>query len=392
MSDAIREVRVATVALPLPRPLKLGSMEIVAREYAAATVTTEDGLSGRAYCLTRNAPVQALVERLVTPHVVGRSSAAVEQRWDEVQRANVAVARSGVAMRALGLVDVALWDVRAQRAGVPLWRLLAEHEGGAGAAAGGDSPGATGPRGGSAAAPDGSAPALLVAAYPTPDRTPADVAAEVLAGAGRGFRRVKISRDPDPARMRELIERIVAGLPGDCGLVADCGFVWRDAEQALAEIAQWGEPPLAWLEDPLVPEDADGCARIRRDGPFPLGVGDEVTEPRTYAALLDAGALDVLRLDVLAVGGVTPSLGVLARARDAGVEVSFHVYPEISVHLAAAQPRPAWVELFDAEVPGGNPYDPAHLLVAGDPPLRDGRWVASDRPGLGLAFDEERVR
>jgi L-alanine-DL-glutamate epimerase-like enolase superfamily enzyme len=372
MSDAIREVRVATVTLPLPRPLRLGSMEVLAREYAAVTVTTDDGLSGRAYCLTRNAPVAALVERLVTPHVVGRSSADVERRWDEVQRANVTIARSGLAMRALGLVDVALWDVRAQRAGLPLWRLLAAREGSGGA--------------------DGSAPALLVAAYPTADRSPADIADEALAGAAQGFRRIKVSRDPDPARMRALVERIAAGLPDGCELVVDCGFVWRDADEALAELARWGDPPLAWLEDPLVPEDAEGCARIRREGPFPVGVGDEVTEPRTYAALLDADAVDVLRLDVLAIGGVTPALDVLARARAAAVEVSFHVYPEVSVQLAAAQPRPAWVELFDASVPGGNPYDPAHLLVAGEPPLRDGRWVAPDRPGLGWEFDEERVR
>lgn len=373
MSDAIRAVRAATVTLPLPHPLRLGSMEVLAREYAVVTVETDDGLTGRAYCLTRNAPVAALVERLVTPHVSGRSSAAVEQRWDEVQRANVAVARSGVAMRALGLVDVALWDVRAQRAGLPLWKLLAKREGGAETA-------------------DGSAPALLVAAYPTPDRAVREIAAEALAGAAQGFRRIKISRDPDVARMRELIELIGAGLPRGCELVVDCGFVWRSAAEALAEVAQWGGPRLAWLEDPLVPEDAEGCAQVRRDGPFPLGVGDEVTEPRTYAALLDAGAVDVLRVDALAVGGVTPSLGVLARAREAAVEVSFHVYPEISVQLAAAQPRPAWVELFDASVPGGNPYDPAHLLVVAEPPLRDGRWVAPDRPGLGLEFDEERIR
>lgn len=392
MSDAIREVRVATVTLPLPRPLRLGSMEVLAREYAAVTVTTDDGLRGRAYCLTRNAPVAALVERLVTPHVVGRSSAEVERRWDEVQRANVTVARSGLAMRALGLVDVALWDVRAQRAGLPLWRLLAAGDAGGGApgARAAGAPAAGAPAAG--AGPDGSAPALLVAAYPTPDRSPAEVAEEALAGAAQGFRRVKVSRDPDPARMRELVERIAAGLPGGCELVVDCGFVWRDADEALAELAQWGAPPLAWLEDPLVPEDAAGCARIRREGPFRLGVGDEVTEPRTYAALLDADAVDVLRLDVLAVGGVTPALEVLARARAAAVEVSFHVYPEVSVQLAAAQPTPAWVELFDARVPGGNPYDPAHLLVAGEPPLRDGRWVAPDRPGLGWEFDEERVR
>lgn len=372
MSDAIRAVRARTVTLPLPRPLRLGSMEVLAREYAVVTVETDDGLTGRAYCLTRNAPVAALVDQLVTPHVLGRSSAEVERRWDEVQRANVTIARSGVAMRAIGLLDVALWDVRAQRVGVPLWKLLAEREGGGDAA-------------------DGTAPALLVAAYPTADRAVPEIAEEALAGAAQGFRRIKISRDPDVARMRELIERIAAGLPEACELVVDCGFVWRSAEEALAEVAQWGEPRLAWLEDPLAPEDAAGCAQVRGAVPFPLGVGDEVTEPRTYAALLDAGAVDVLRVDALAVGGVTPSLGVLAQARAAEVEVSFHVYPEISVHLAAAQPRPAWVELFDASGPGGSPYDPAHLLVAGEQPVRDGRWVAPDRPGLGLEFDEERI-
>lgn len=376
MSDAVRAVRASTVELPLPRPLRLGSMAIESREYTAVEVTTDDGLIGRAYCLTRNAPVAALVDRLVTPQVLGRSSAEVERRWDEVQRANVAVARSGVAMRALGLVDVALWDVRAQRAGLPLWKLLAAREG----------------AGSAGVAADGSAPALLVAAYPTPDRTPADVAAEALAGAAQGFARIKVSRDPDVARMRELIERISAGLPEGCELVVDCGFVWRDADEALAELAQWGSPRLAWLEDPLVPEDAEGCARIRAAVPYPLGVGDEVTEPRTCDALLAADAVDVLRVDLLAIGGVTPALGVLDRAAAAGVEVSFHVYPEISVHVAAAQARPAWVELFDASAPGGSPYDPAHLLVAGEPPLRDGRWVAPDRPGLGLEFDQEHVR
>ncbi|MDO8186319.1 enolase C-terminal domain-like protein [Conexibacter sp. JD483] len=374
MSDVVRDVRVTTVRLPLPQPLRLGPIEVASREYAAVTVTTADGLRGHAYCLTREAPVAALVERLVTPHLVGRDAAAVERRWDELQRANMMIARSGLALRAIALADVALWDIRAQRAGVPLWQLLA-HD-----------------RADAAPAADGSAPALLVAAYPTPDRTPEEIAAEVLAVAARGFARVKVSRDPDPARMRELIERIVAGLPSGCELVVDCGFVWRDADAALAELAQWGTPPLAWLEDPLVPEDALGTARVRRESGFPIGAGDEVTDPRTCIALLEAGAVDVLRVDLLALGGVTPALDVLRRTAAAGVELSFHVYPEISVQLAAAQARPAWVELFDEEVPGGNPYDPAHRLSARPAVLRDGRLVAPGEPGLGLEFDRELVR
>lgn len=359
MSDAIVSVAVHETVLPLPSPLRLGSVEIRDRGYAVATVRTADGLEGHAYCLTRNAPVQALAERLVVPHVVGRDPEPVEELWRAVQRANVLVARSGVALRALALVDVALWDIRAQRAGVPLWRLL----------------------GGSA----GEAPAMLVAAYPTPDRAPEEVADEVLEGArSHGTALLKVSRDPDPARMRALLERAAAGLDRNGSLVVDAGFGWPDAAAALAEAEQWGDVPLAWLEDPLVPEDANGCLRVRREGRHPVGAGDEVTDRRTYDALLALEAVDVLRVDVMAVGGITPALDVVRDARAAGVPVSFHVYPEVSVHLAAAQPAPAWVELFDPDVPGGNPYDPAHRLFAAGPALRHGRLVAPDRPGLGF--------
>jgi L-alanine-DL-glutamate epimerase-like enolase superfamily enzyme len=361
LSDLVASVTVAHRVIGLPRPLRLGPIEVREREYALATVRTADGLVGRAYCLTRNAPVQALVERLVLPHVVGREAEQVEELWHAVQRANLTVARSGLALRALALVDVALWDIRAQRAGVPMWRLLGADE--------------------------GSAPAMLVAAYPTPDRAPEAIADEVLAAAAaHGTALLKVSRDPDTERMRALLERAGAGLDGGAALVVDAGFAWPDAASAVAESARWGDVPLAWLEDPLVPEDADGCLRVRREGVHPVGAGDEVTDRRTYDALLALEAVDVLRVDVMAVGGVTPALEVVRGARAAGVPASFHVYPEVSVHLAAAQPEPAWVELFDPDVPGGNPYDPAHRLMAEPPRLRDGRLLAGDRPGLGLEF------
>ena len=101
-------------------------------------------------------------------------------------------------------------------------------------------------------------------------------------------------------------------------------------------------------------EDAEGCARIRREGAYPVGVGDEVTHITTFRALLDAGALDVLRLDAVSIGGVTPARRVIALAQERGVPVSFHIYPEVSVHLAPVA-RGSVVETFDPDVPGGNP-------------------------------------
>ena len=118
MSARVRAVRAGTATLPLPAPLRLGPVVVTEREYAGVEVETEDGLVGKAYCLTRNAPVAACVERLVAPVVVGRE-ADPEALWDACSRATVLVGRTGLVVRAIGLVDIALWDVAAQAAGVP---------------------------------------------------------------------------------------------------------------------------------------------------------------------------------------------------------------------------------------------------------------------------------
>jgi L-alanine-DL-glutamate epimerase-like enolase superfamily enzyme len=122
--DPIAAIEVATVRLALPAPLRLGPVEIASREYAAVRVTTGSGLVGSAYCLTREAPVDACVTRLVVPALVGTDSADPAVAWHRVSRATVLVGRVGLVLRAIGLVDIALWDIAAQRAGVPLWRLL----------------------------------------------------------------------------------------------------------------------------------------------------------------------------------------------------------------------------------------------------------------------------
>ena len=206
---------------------------------------------------------------------------------------------------------------------------------------------------------------MLVAAYPLADRTPESLAEDVDPLRRDGWTLLKIARDPDPGRMRRSLETAAAGLPGGARLVVDAGYGWRSSEEALAELPLWGETPLAWLEDPLVPEDAEGCAAIRRGGPHPVGVGDEVTHITTFRALLDAGALDVLRLDVPAVGGVTPALRVQELAAERGVPCSLHIYPEIGVHLA---PLAAGHDRRDLRPrsPGRQPARPgAHALAPG---------------------------
>lgn len=350
--STIRDVATATVVRPLPAPLQLGAMTVTRREYSAVRVEDADGTTGVAYCLSREAPMAELVDRLVTPHVRGLAADDPVAAWERMLRGSAIVGRVGLARRAIGLVDIALWDIAARRSGQPLWRML-----GAG---------------------DAPRDAMLIASYPAPNRTPRDVADEVLAQAP-GWSKVKISRVPDPAYMRELVGILLAQLPGETGLVVDVGFGWRDADEALAEVEQWNASGLAWLEDPLLPEDVEGCARIRRESGLPTSAGDEVTDPAVLRALVAADAVDVLRLDVVAIGGITPAREVIAWAAERGVPVSGHVYPEVTAHLGIE------VETFAR---GDNPYDPSPTLITGGPEFA-GRVHVGDAPGLGFGLRED---
>ena len=359
MIDPIASIAVATVRLTLPAPLRLGSGEIASREYAAVRLTTEAGFVGSAYCLTREAPVEACVTRLVAPALVGSDSADPEAAWHRASRATVLVGRVGLVLRALGLVDIALWDVAAQRARMPLWQFLS----------GSPEP----------------VPAMIVAAYPLADRSPESLADDVLRHAEAGYRLLKVARDTDPARMRRLLDTVAPGLPAAAGIVVDAAFCWEAPSAALAEISGWGGHPLAWLEDPLVPEDVEGYTELRRRAACPIGVGDELSSPASFRALVDARALDVLRLDVVAIGGVTPARGVMALAAEHGLDISFHIYPETSIHLAMA--AGGIVETFERGIAGGNPLDPSDRLLTGGPAFNAGSAIASTVPGLGFELD-----
>jgi L-alanine-DL-glutamate epimerase-like enolase superfamily enzyme len=297
-----------------------------------------------------------IVERLVMPHVIGNDSDDVAAVWERAFRGSAIVGRVGLVRRALGLVDIALWDLATKRAGRPLW----------------DSLGTT----------DAPRSAMLVAAYPTSGKTVIDVVDEVLTQAEEGWPLVKISRSSDARFMADVVTALTRELPDRTKLVVDASFGWRDADQAIAEVRSWGDVQLGWLEDPLLPEDIEGCARLRKESGMIVASGDEVTDPRLLRALVEGGAVDVMRLDVVAIGGITPAIELIAWARERGVRVSGHVYPEVTVHLGID------VETFNRSA-SGNPYDPAPTFISDGPTFVSGAAHVPREPGLGFGLSSD---
>jgi L-alanine-DL-glutamate epimerase-like enolase superfamily enzyme len=292
---------------------------------------------------------------------VGRDADAIARRVEECQQGAVGPARPGLRTRCISLIEIALWDIKARRAGLPLWRLLGGYR------------------------PDH--PALIVPDYFSEGSDVESHAERIGELARQGFPLVKLARCSTPDLTRRLLAATRAALPDGCGIVVDAAWIWRNAAEAQRELRAWGDPELSWLEDPFPAGDVRSAERLRAEGMVRIGIGDEVSDPGQLERLIEADALDVVRLDATTLGGVLAYREVATLGAAAGLELSSHVYPEVHVQLAAAWPGVLAVETFERE----SGVFPSHLFVSGGPELAGGRIVAPSTPGLGFELDWDRI-
>ena len=261
MSDAVAFAAVSLVAVPLERPITLTRGTIVEREYVVLRVRTEDGIEGAAIGYTRGLPLRERLNELL----VGGDAVDPD-------------------VRAASLVDIALWDVEARRAELPLWRLL----------------GGAKPR----------VPILAVGGYFREQRTVEDVEDELRRLAEEGYRHLKVH-----AHEPELVSRLRAAVP-DVDFSIDADMCWRELGEATEACRRLDGLGLAFIEDPF-PPDQPGLTRALAEAiETPIAAGEDAAGRE---ALLDlAAAADVLRIDATASGGIDAAVaGDDARVRRA---------------------------------------------------------------------------
>jgi len=355
----VTRVRTWTIRLPLDAPLHLGAMTIREREYAVVRVDAEGvDAPGAAWSLTRGLPVAAALHPLAAEQALGRRAADAARIWQAARAAGGPAGRSGVAMRALSLLDIALWDVWARAMGVPLHALLGTLR--------------------------TDIPVMAVSGYPGGGLSPAEAGQRVAQLGAEGHAVVKIARWPDSRDTRTVLEHAA----GSARLVVDAAWAWEDAASALAELATWGDVELAWLEDPMPAQRVREYRRLRERCSYQLGIGDEVTDADLLAQLAQDGIADVLRIDAAVAGGITGAQRLLGCCWHAGVPVSLHVGLPIHLHLAAASPACIGVEGFMGD---DIALDPVERLIADPPPVTRGRVRVPTGPGLGCSLDWELI-
>ncbi|GAA1487593.1 L-talarate/galactarate dehydratase [Brachybacterium sacelli] len=359
-SDAIRHIRLSTATLPLATPISDAKVftgrqrpmtEVV---FLFAEITTEQGHEGLGFSYSKRAggPAQYAHAKEVAQVALGEDPSDIAKLYTKLLWAGASVGRSGVATQALAALDIALYDLKAKRAGLPLAKLLGAHR---------DSVRTYDTSG-------GFLHASLEEVRERADRSLAE---------GIGGIKIKVGL-PDGAEDLRRVAAVREHLGDAVPLMVDANQQW-DRRTALRMGRRLEEFDLVWIEEPLDADDAEGHAALAGTLDTPIATGEMLASVAEHERLISARACDVIQPDAPRVGGITPFLKLATLADHAGLDLAPHFAMEIHLHLAAAYPRETWVEHFDW-------LDP---LFEERLETRDGRMLVPDRPGLGVTLSEQ---
>ncbi|MFG2085943.1 MULTISPECIES: mandelate racemase/muconate lactonizing enzyme family protein [unclassified Spirillospora] len=358
--DRVARIELSSVTLPLAAPVSDAKVltgrqrpmtEVV---FLFAEIGTEDGHEGIGFGYSKRAggPGQFAHAAEIAPGLLGEDPSDIGRIWTKLAWAGASAGRSGLATQAIAAIDIALWDLKAKRAGLPLAKLLGAHRD-------------------SVRCYDTSGGFLN-----TPLEEVLDNAA-ASADAGIGGVKIKVGHPDHAADMRRVTavrERLGDAFP----LMVDANQQW-DRASALRMGRALDAFDLTWIEEPLDAYDAEGHAALARTLDTPIATGEMLTSVAEHCELIDRGAADILQPDAPRIGGITNFLRLAALADHRHLQLAPHFAMEIHLHLAAAYPREPWVEHFDWLEPLFN----ERLAI------RDGRMQVPSRPGLGITLSDQ---
>ena len=293
---------------------------------------------------------QSLIERDLKPVVLGAEGDRIEALWQRMWWRLHYGGRGGFVSFAVSAVDIALWDLKARRQGVPLWRLLGGHDPRVPCYAGG-----------------------IDLDFPL-DR----LLRQTDENLGRGFQAIKMKvgrprRAEDVERVRAMRRHLGENIP----LMVDANMRWS-VDEAIRAARALAEFDVYWLEEPTIPDDIAGHARIVREGGLPVATGENLHTLHEFTHMIAAGGVTFPEPDVTNCGGVTVFMKVAHLAEAFNLPVTSHGAHDLTVHLLAGVPNRSYLE---AHGFGLDSYL-AHPLQ-----LKDGLAVAPERVGHGVELD-----
>jgi L-alanine-DL-glutamate epimerase-like enolase superfamily enzyme len=354
MDNRIARLESALYRIPLPVALSDSTHGTMTHfELITARVFDAAGAEGMGYTYTvgcNGAAIHSQIQRDLAPVLIGQAADRIESLWQQMWWRLHYGGRGGSASFAISAVDIALWDLKARKQGEPLWRVLGGNDALVPCYAGG-----------------------IDLQFPL-ER----LLKQTEDNLARGFRAIKMKvgrpkLSDDLARVRAM-----RGMRGeDFPLMVDANMRWG-VDEAVRAARGLQQSNVYWLEEPTIPDDVEGHARIVREGGVPVAAGENLHSLWEFTAYIRAQAVTFPEPDVTNCGGVTSFMKIAHLAEAFNLPVTSHGAHDITVHCLAAVPNRSYLEAHGF----GLDRFLTHTLE-----IRDGFAVAPDRPGHGVALD-----
>jgi L-alanine-DL-glutamate epimerase-like enolase superfamily enzyme len=361
-TDPIQHVEVSLCRVPLPQAVSDAKVStgrqkpLTHVDLLLAEIETRHGEKGFGFSYSLRAGGHAMLAHAkdIAGELIGEDPDDIGRLWEKMAWLGASVARTGVTVQAIAAFDVALWDLKAKRAGKSIGKLLGAHRND-------------------------------VPCYNTSGGYLSSSLDEVLRNVDRslalglGGIKLKVGQPDlklDIARVRAVREHVGEDVP----MMADANQQW-DFTTALRAGRQLDELGLVWLEEPLSAYDYAGHAMLSERLDTPIASGEMLSSLAECAELVRHRSVTFMQADAPRIGGITPFLKIATISDLARLKLAPHFVMEIHIHLGCAYPHEAWVEHIEWLEPAFN----ERLQI------RNGRMMLPDRPGLGFTLSDEAL-
>jgi D-arabinonate dehydratase len=354
----IIDLQVHAYSAPYAAPIANGKYSYATTDIVIASVLTDEGISG--YGWTHGAKVVIDTLESLRDRIRGEDPFNVERIWDKMYLPKV-YGRKGFETRAISAVDIALWDIMGKTAGRSLRQMLGGFR--------------------------DAVPAYIAGGYYEAGKGFEGLQKEMKANAAKGAKAIKMKiGGASIGRDVERIDAVRSAVGKEIAILVDANNAYNRMD-ALKMGRELDKRDIYWFEEPLSPDDLEGCAELRRKLDTPIAIGENEYTRWGFKQLLDTEAAQVLNADAQVLGGITEWKKAADLAMASHVLVAPHGDQEIHAHLVSAIPNGLIVEYYDNNLNAlKEGMFKSHLDLDAD-----GTVSVPDKPGIGFEINFEAL-
>jgi len=355
----IAEIEVFNLRFEYPEDLRFcySGGVCTGRLTSLVRVTVENGLAGWGTVYSYPRLVKIIIEEHLKPFLIGQNISSIDYLWDRMYKLTRWYGRKGVAISAIGALDIAFWDLLGKAMGKPLYELL-------------------------------GAERHAVPAYASGLFWQDEVGAleqEARRHMDNGYYGVKMRLGRGQAYDQVALDAVHKGVGAEGAIMVD-GSQRYEMETAVWLGKLLAEKDVVFFQEPFPPEEIVRYADLRQRISVPLAAGENEFGVQGFREVLENGALDILQPDVCRAGGITEVVRIAAMAKEINLPIATHSWSDAvaiiaNAHVVAALSNGMMVEVDQT----GNAFVEELLVEPLD--IRDGLLYLPEEPGLGVEID-----